>query len=241
MRMKSKNMKPISTLLLIGANNHDWRRTAPYLQNLLTGSGRFSVTFATDASLVLEGDLKNYDLFLLDYNGASWSDRAQSHFLEAVRNGTGVVVFHAANNAFAGWTEYEKLVGLLWREGTGHGQFHTFKVDIKDSAHPIMQGVTNFETEDELYHRLVSMHATEVEVLATAYSDPEQGGTGNHEPVLMTTQYGEGRVFHTALGHVWEGDPNCGYRGCTLVALENEGFQTTLLRGSEWAANGKVY
>ncbi|HEX8551942.1 MAG TPA: ThuA domain-containing protein [Abditibacteriaceae bacterium] len=233
-------MKPISTLLVTGANNHDWQRTAPYLQGLLTDSGRFSVTLATDASLALEGDLNGYDLFLLDYNGDSWSEKAQNNFLEAVRNGAGVVIFHAANNSFEGWTEYEKLVGLLWREGTGHGQFHTFNVDISNSAHPITQGVTNFETEDELYHRLVPMHGTEVEILATAYSDPEQGGTGDHEPVLMTTQYGAGRVFHTALGHVWEGDPNCGYRGCTMVALENKGFQTTLLRGSEWAATGIV-
>ncbi|HEX8834882.1 MAG TPA: hypothetical protein VF719_11810, partial [Abditibacteriaceae bacterium] len=85
-------MKPITTLLLTGANNHDWQRTAPYLQNLLTGSGRFSVTLATDASSALEADLQGYDLFVLDYNGDSWSEKAQINFLEAVRNGAGVVV-----------------------------------------------------------------------------------------------------------------------------------------------------
>jgi type 1 glutamine amidotransferase len=233
-------MKPITTLLLTGANNHDWQRTAPYLQSLLTNSGRFSVTLATDASRTLEDDRERYDLYLLDYNGAPWSEKAQTNFLQAVRNGAGVVIFHAANNSFEGWTEYEKLVGLLWREGTGHGEFHTFNVDISEKAHPITQGVTSFETEDELYHRLVAMHGTQVEILATAYSDTEKGGTGEHEPVLMTTQYGEGRVFHTALGHVWEGDPNCGYRGCSMVALENNGFQTTFLRGCEWAATGTV-
>ena len=233
-------MKPIRTLLLSGANNHDWKRTAPYLQSLLIDSGRFSVTLATDASSALEDDLESYDLFLLDYNGPLWSEKAQSNFLEAVHKGVGVVIYHAANNSFEGWTEYEKLVGLLWREGTGHGQFHTFKVDIANSAHPITEGVAGFETEDELYHCLVPMHGTEVEILATAYSDTAQGGSGNHEPVLMTSLYGQGRVFHTALGHVWEGDPNCGYRGCSLVALENEGFQKTLLRGCEWAATGSV-
>ena len=82
------------------------------------------------------------------------------------------------------------------------------------------------------------MHDTPVRVLATAYLDPERGGTGNPEPMLMASQYDEGLVFNTAQGRVWDGDANCGYRGCTLVALENKGFRITLLRGSEWDATG---
>jgi uncharacterized protein len=232
--MSSK--KPISTLLLTGANNHDWRRTAPFLRDLLTTSGDFTVTIAEDTPSALSGDLSEYDLFFLDYNGPCWGDTAEANFLDVVRNGAGVVVFHAANNAFTGWLEYEKMVGLLWREGTGHGQFHEFPVTITDKTHPITEGIADFRTEDELYHRLVPMFDTPVQILATAYSAVETGGTGNHEPMLMVTQYGAGRVFHTALGHVWPGDPNGSYRGASLVAVENPGFQQTLLRGAKWAA-----
>jgi type 1 glutamine amidotransferase len=231
---------PIKTLLLTGANNHDWARSAPFLRDLLTDSGRFHVTYAENASDALEGDLSGIELFLLDYNGPLWSETAQQNFLLAVRNGAGVVVYHAADNAFKGWEEYEKMVGLLWRDGTGHGNFHIFPVEITNREHSITRGVANFSTHDELYHRLVPMYGTPVDILATAYSDPEQKGTGNHEPVLMTSRYGAGRIFHTALGHLWAGDPNGGYRGASLVALENEGFQTTLLRGAEWAARGDV-
>ena len=35
---------------------------------------------------------------------------------------------------------------------------------------------------DELYHRLVHMHDAPYRLLATAFSDPETGGTGAHEP-----------------------------------------------------------
>jgi type 1 glutamine amidotransferase len=231
-------MSTIQTLLLTGANNHDWRRTAPFLAGLLEGAGDFSVTVAEDAPAALtSADLSGMDLFVLDYNGPRWGDEAEERFLAAVRDGgAGVVVYHAANNSFKGWAGYERMVGLLWREGTGHGKFHEFSVKVTNPAHPAAAGLTDFRTEDELYHRLVPMYDTPVEILATAYSEPEQGGTGNDEPVLMATRYGAGRVFHTALGHVWPGDPDGGYRGASLVAVENPGFRASLLAGARWAA-----
>ncbi len=220
----------ISTLYLTGANNHDWERTGPFLRDVLAASGDFAVTYTEDASTALEGDLSGFDLLFLDYNGPLWSEAAQANFLQAVNRGTGVVVLHAADNAFPGWVEYEKLVGMMWRDGTGHGKFHSFMVTIQNTEHPITAGLTDFTTDDELYHKLVPMHGTAVEVLASAYSSPESGGTGEFEPMLMTTQYGAGRVFHTALGHVW--------KGSSLEAIENAGFQETLLRGAHWAAKG---
>lgn len=239
-------MKPITTLLVTGANNHDWQRSAPFFERLLNDSGKFATAVAADASTALEGDLQPYQLFFLDYNGPAWSEKAQLNFLDAVWNGAGVVVVHAANNAFPGWVEYEKMIGLLWRDaedrsnGSGHGDFHCFEVRVTAPEHPIVQGLSNFAVEDELYHRLKPMHGTAVQVLAEAYSAPEYHGTGCYEPILMVSEYGNGRVFHTALGHVWPGDPDGEYRGATLVALNNEGFQQTLLRGCQWAAGEKV-
>ena len=43
----------------------------------------------------------------------------------------------------------------------------------------------------------------------------------------MTTTFGTGRCFHTALGH-------------GVSTLSGLGFQITLLRGTEWAATGAV-
>ncbi|MGC8862649.1 MAG: ThuA domain-containing protein, partial [Armatimonadota bacterium] len=131
-----------------------------------------------------------------------------------------------------GWVEYEKMIGLLWREGTGHGQFQEIEVRFVDQDHPITRGLADYHTWDELYNRLVHMHGVPYHVLATAWSNPEKGGTGNHEPVMVVTQYGKGRVYHQVLGHVWEGGD--------MRALENDGFKQTLIRGCEWAATGEV-
>jgi hypothetical protein len=70
-----------------------------------------------------------------------------------------------------------------------------------------------------------------MEVLATAYCDTAGGGTGRHEPVLMTVNYEKGRVFHTTLGFPADGNS---------PAIQCVGFITTLQRGAEWAASGKV-
>ncbi|MGB9618824.1 MAG: ThuA domain-containing protein [Armatimonadota bacterium] len=227
-------MAAIKCLLLSGANNHDWRRSSPFIRQVLEESGKFQVTITEYPSAALENasELVGYDLIFSDYNGPEWSDTAKSNFASAIAGGTGLVVMHAADNAFPGWVEYEKMIGLLWREGTGHGQFQEIEVRFVDQDHPITRGLADYHTWDELYNRLVHMHGVPYHVLATAWSNPEKGGTGNHEPVMVVTQYGKGRVYHQVLGHVWEGGD--------MRALENDGFKQTLIRGCEWAATGEV-
>ena len=84
---------------------------------------------------------------------------------------------------------------------------------------------------DELYSELRGP-AENMTVLSTAFADTAYGGTGLHEPILMTINYGKGRVFHTALGHA--GSPG------NNPAMECVGFIVTLQRGAEWAATGDV-
>ncbi|MCY4122138.1 MAG: hypothetical protein OXG72_14595 [Acidobacteria bacterium] len=82
-------------------------------------------------------------------------------------------------------------------------------------------------------------------ILATAYSDPAREahwgvlthGTGDHEPMVYTIRYGEGRVFGTAMGHVDGGAPVGSGR---WPAIDCVGFVTLIQRGAEWAATGEV-
>lgn len=230
--------RPVHALLITGKNNHNWRYTSRVHKDTLEESGRFVVDITDDpaAALADTGRLGMYKVLVVDYNGPRWGEPAETNFLSAVKGGTGVVLIHASNNAFVGWKEYESLCGLMWIDGTtGHGQFHTFDVKVVDHEHPITRGLPDLKAHpDELYHKLVNTQGAAVRTLATAHSAKDKGGSGNDEPMAMTLSYGQGRVFATPLGHVWEGSDG------QKASISDPQFKALLCRGAEWAAEGKV-
>jgi hypothetical protein len=128
------------------------------------------------------------------------------------------------------WKEEQKRFTRDRSPGRGgsHGKRVPFMVVVRDGDHPITRGLPSsfMQNKDELYAELRGP-AENMHVLATGFSAPGTGGSGEHEPLLMTIQFGNGRVFHTTLGHDAE-------------AMKGVAFQVTLQRGTEWAANGKV-
>jgi type 1 glutamine amidotransferase len=228
---------PVPVLLVSGANNHDWEWTTPEIKTVLEETGRFAVTVTLEPAKDLAApDLgQRFRALVLNYNGPRWGEPAEGNFLAAVRAGTGVVVIHAANNAFDGWKEYEQLVGLCWRQGTGHGTYHPFDVYVVDGNHPITRGMADMHQHpDELYHRLVPTPGAEYRVLLSAYSDPKAGGTGRFEPMGTVATFGQGRVFHTPLGHTWKDQLP------TRATWFDPQLRRLVARGTEWAATGAV-
>lgn len=231
---------PVRAVVLGGANNHDWEWTNPELGRVLAETGRFEVRVVDDPVPELLAAPKNHaegrlDVLVLNYFGPRWGAEAEAAFLAAVRAGCGVAVIHAANNAFDGWQEYEDMVGLLWRKGTGHGQYHPFDVLVVDANHPITQGMADIRMHpDELYHKLVPAKGADFKVLMSAFSAPQTGGTGRMEPMVLVSQYGKGRIFHTPLGHVWRGVPQ------SRATWYSPQLRRLVARGSEWAATGAV-
>ena len=65
------------------------------------------------------------------------------------------------------------------------------------------------------------------QTLCRAYSKSDNKGRDDYEPVIIYRHINKGRSFYTILGH-------------DVVAMRNPGFQTLLLRGTEWAASGRV-
>lgn len=188
-----------------------------------------------------------------DFNGDAWPEPLRRALTDYVRAGGGFVSFHAANNAFPQDLEYNKMIALGgWGgrtekdgpyakfkdgkltmdmtpgKGGHHGKRHAFKIVLRDLKHPITKGLPPewMHQVDELYDNMRGP-AENMHLLGTAFADPAQGGSGDHEPLLFTVKYGKGRVFHTMLGH-------------DVEAMRCVGFIVTLQRGAEWAATGKV-
>jgi type 1 glutamine amidotransferase len=234
----------LQALIVTGQNGHDWRATTPVLRKLLEDSGRFEVRVTEEFRGAGAETLAPYDVVILNYYDGNkpalrWGERADTALVNFVRGGKGLVVYHFATAAFAGWTEFEKMCGGNWRPNNGHHSArHDFTVEIKDGAHPITRGIkASFpQVNDELYANLQWQPEGTFHVLATAWDDhslyrPNEKqplpGKGLNQPMLWTVPYGAGRVFVTALGH----DPD---------AMRLPGFITTFTRGAEWAATGNV-
>jgi len=262
--VQCNNQKDIRTLIITGQNNHNWEVSSPVLKNLLDQSEMFITEIAqTPASgedmSSFTPDFNNYDLVVLDYSGDDWPEETRTGFLDFVNSGGGVVVYHAANNAFPDWKEYNEITGLggwgnrdeksgpylRWKDGKAvkdnspgrggsHGPQHEFLMTMRDMEHPITKDIPEkwMHAQDELYSELRGP-ANNLNVLATAYADTSYGGTAEHEPLLFTIKYGKGNIFHTALGHAGSSEKES-------PAMQCVGFITTFLRGAEWAATGKV-
>jgi len=199
-------------------------------------------------------DFSKYQVVVWNYDAPDerWPADLKASFEKYVMNGGGFVSVHAADNAFPGWTAFNEMIGVggwrgrneksgpLWYLNAGklvsdnapgpagsHGKRTPFQVAVRQN-HPITNGLpaTWMHQGDELYARLRGP-GKNMTVLATAYSDPANAGSGHDEPTLLVLNYGKGRVFHTTLGH----DVN---------ALSSVDFVVTFQRGTEWAATGAV-
>lgn len=209
-------------VILTGANNHAWQKTTPVLKSILEESGNFDVDVVSDPEKLTAEFLSNYDVLLSNWNGfgknkpAPWSDGLKMNYVDFVRNGGGHVVVHAGSSSFYDWDDYQAICLATWKEGTGHKKSHEFDVRISKPVHPVVQGLENFKTTDELWFKpFVQPDAT---VLAESYSQH----TGNWEPTAFIKQFGEGRCFTLLLGHSAE-------------FMQNDGFKELLIRGSGWA------
>jgi len=202
-------------------------------------------------------DFSQYDVVISNFGwkAAPFPEQTQLNLESFVANGGGFFVIHAADNSWPEWLEFNKMIALggwggrtekdgpyvyynddneLVRDttagrGGSHGPQHEYLITIRDENHPITQGMPEkwLHAQDELYDRLRGP-AENLEVLATAYSDAAtKKGTDRHEPMIMTIDYGKGRVFHTPMGHA-------------DYSFECVGLITLIKRGAEWAATGKV-
>jgi len=257
------DLSAINVLLIDGQGTHNWRETTPVLKRTLEETGLFDVTVKTapaewENTEDFQLDLTGVDVVLLNYCGKKWSVETCNTLLDFIANGGGLVLYHSANTAFPDWPEFQLLLGVtgwggrtskfgpyrFWNEErhgvkqadvtgpTGTmGKMEEYVIEVNAPQHPIMKGISPQMKHgpDELYGNLRGKYenAPVVMVLASALSLTEHGGTGRMEPVLATVRYGSGRVFQILYGH-------------SSGNIRSVAFLLPFLRGTQWAATGKV-
>ncbi len=182
----------IAVLIVDGINNHDWQTATRELRALLLKTGRFTVEVSTsppaDAPAAAweawNPSFGRYRVVVNNFNGGHtpagirWPRRVEQALEEYVSSGGGLVVYHAANNAFLEWHAYNDMIGLGWRDksfgaglmvtaegrvvriaqGTGldpgHGPRHNFEVHVLNTQHPVTRELpaTWIQPSEQLTH-----------------------------------------------------------------------------------------
>jgi uncharacterized protein len=257
----------IPVMILTGQSSqyHNWAVSSAAIARMLEVTGLFEVTIVTSPPRGADMSsfvpvFSRYDVVVMDYEGDDWPQTTRDAFVSYVKAGGGIVISHAADNAFPTWTEFLEVSGIggwggrdetwgpkvRWRDGamvldttTGgtamHPRKHDFLVVSRAPDHPIMSGLPLewMHADDEIYSQLRGP-ARGLQVLATSSASRLRGGTGEHEPMLMTIAYGKGRVFHNTLGHAGPSDVS------PVPSLSCVGYIVSMQRGTDWAATGRV-
>jgi Uncharacterized protein conserved in bacteria len=255
----------IRVLIVEGCSNHDWRLTTRCIRAILEPTGLFAVEVSTSPSTAdapgwetWRPRFRDYDVVIQTYNdlggGAPWPAEVRAEFEAFVREGGGLYVWHAGNNAFPDWPAYNRIIELGWRKkeqgdalqvsedgkivriprGEGLDTNHGKRFDAvihRLGEHPIHRGLPRvWKAADIEVYYFARGPAEEVEVISYANDIMH---TKLNWPIEWTVKFGEGRVYTSTFGHVWRGDVQ-------PVTVRDVGVQTLLVRALQWLAKREV-
>ena len=259
------NSRLINVLIVDGFSNHDWKQTTKVTKQILEKSGLFKVSVSTTPSIPVgeewnkwEPKFSDFDVVIQNTNNIqdkefNWPVKVQKSLEKYVRSGGGLYVLHSANNAFSDWEEYNLMIGLGWRskeegialqiddsgelvkipKGEGKSTYHGPRNDEVIhilSSHPINVDFPDaWKTPDMELYKYARGPAKDLTVLSFA----NEAETNINWPVEWVLVYGDGRVYNSSMGHLWKGETY-------PISYQCIGFQTTLIRATEWLATGNV-
>jgi type 1 glutamine amidotransferase len=221
----------IKVLIVTGVDypGHHWRQTWPVLAAALREDPRIEVFTIEDPHFLDSAALSRYAAAVMHWQ--NWEQpgpgaKARSNLQGFIERGGGVALVHFACGAWHGeWEGYRQVAGRVWfGQGAGkvqHDPYGPFLVKLTRSEHPVIQGMDDFETTDELYTCLIGDHP--IEILAEA----ESKVTGQVHPMAFVSRLGKGRTFHCTLGH-------------DVKALSVPEVRMLYRRGIAWAAGLEV-
>lgn len=212
-------------VLILSGPNHRFADSATVIHGFLSKAEGMDVTLSEDKNVLASPALGQVDAlvfgtgFMRMEKGPDGANRRvpdltlaqEDGLFDFVSGGKGLVGIHGT-----GWWIGGRAVDLIGGHANWHPPGLTFQVEIADAGHPVMQGVGNFEVEDEIY---MSAWDPKIHILATA------AWSGKAHPMAWVKSYGKGRVFYTTLGH----GPG---------TFERPAMQQVMTQAVRWAGEG---
>ena len=194
---------------------HQFAIMGPIYEKFLTEAG-FEVMLTENRDDFKADALDPFDVVVCYTTGENLTEDQAQGLLHGIANkGIGFVGTHSASDSFKETPGFINMVGGKFLSHPSFWPLLTFKV--LDHHHPVVEGVEDFEMEEELY--LMETYGHFDLLMSTWWQ-------GFERPITWVKPYGHGRVLYTALGH-------------DKQQTENPNFQKIVVNGVRWAAQAR--
>jgi predicted dehydrogenase/type 1 glutamine amidotransferase len=177
-------------LLLTNGEMPPYGAFAQMFQERMAASGQFGVEVTHGRERLR--DLGAFDAVALYILGGELTPEQERGLTSFVRGGGGLLAVHGAN---VGLAKYEAYMEMLGTEFLGHDPLAPFEVEtVAETADILPRLSRSFRVVDECYN---------MKIRTEAPLRFFQHGTWRLErkPLGYVRDYGEGKIFYTALGH----------------------------------------
>ncbi len=170
------------------STHHNSTKYAPWLSIPLFKAG-INLSYTVDTNDLNAENLSKYDGLIIYSNYNTISAAKEKAIKDFVEGGKGLIPLHSASACFTNSAWYTQTVGAQFKSHKT-GDFTAKNVN---TIHPVMKGISEFETWDETYvHSNINPDITILQ---------ERVDGSVREPWTWVRNQGKGRVFYTAYGH----------------------------------------
>lgn len=163
----------------------------------------FGVEVTDDPSVFTPRNLERFQVVVFL---STWSevlnDAQQQAFEDYMSKGRGYVGIHSASDTEYKWEWYGRLVGARFKT---HPQIQRAVIKVEDRKFPATRHLPErWARVDEWYDFDHNPRGSVHVLMSLDEASYEGGQMGGDHPIAWAHEYGGGRVFYTALGHVPE-------------------------------------
>jgi uncharacterized protein len=208
--MRNEALKGIVVGDYLSAQYHPLKNIENELSEIL--SDKIDLTFTEDRNKFHREELSKFDICILYVD--CWNKKLElkeiSGLLCFVASGAELLVIHNGIS-YQSNTEFSQLVGAKFK---GHPPYQKIFYTISEKEHPILEGVHDFEMNEELYNFELD-NFCDKEILVTA-SDGI-----NYSPAVWVKRFGNGRFVYLAPGH-------------DINSFKNDSFRSLIRNSALW-------